>query len=404
EALKALRASVDVLTLTATPIPRTLGLSLEGLRDFSVIATPPQKRLAIKTFVSRWSSGQVQEAALREFKRGGQVYFLHNEVDTIENMRERLARLLPEARIVIGHGQLPERELERVMREFTQQKHNLLLCSTIIETGIDNPHANTIIINRADKFGLAQLHQLRGRVGRSHHQAYAYLLTDENAKPTAQAQRRLDAICAMEELGSGFFLAMHDLEIRGAGEVLGESQSGEIHEIGFALYTNMLNAAVRALKEGKAIPDLTQPLAVTAEINLRFPALLPDAYCPDVHERLTLYKRLANCDAGEDLRALQEELIDRFGELPPQTQALVETHRLRLLGHPLGIAKLDASQNAIQLQFVPQPPIDPARIIKLIQSDRAFKLAGPDKLSWQKPTATLRERVAAVKELFNKLA
>ncbi|MDP1956969.1 MAG: transcription-repair coupling factor, partial [Rhodocyclaceae bacterium] len=274
----------------------------------------------------------------------------------------------------------------------------------VIEVGIDIPNASVMMIEGADRFGLAQLHQLRGRVGRSHHQAYAYLLTDENAKPTAQAQRRLDAICAMEELGSGFFLAMHDLEIRGAGEVLGESQSGEIHEIGFALYTNMLNAAVRALKEGKAIPDLTQPLAVTAEINLRFPALLPDAYCPDVHERLTLYKRLANCDAGEDLRALQEELIDRFGELPPQTQALVETHRLRLLGHPLGIAKLDASQNAIQLQFVPQPPIDPARIIKLIQSDRAFKLAGPDKLSWQKPTATLRERVAAVKELFNKLA
>ncbi len=404
EALKALRAAVDVLTLTATPIPRTLGLSLEGLRDFSVIATPPRKRLAIKTFVSRWSTGQVREAALREFKRGGQVYFLHNEVDTIENMRERLAKLLPEARIVIGHGQLPERELERVMREFTQQKHNLLLCSTIIETGIDNPHANTIIINRADKFGLAQLHQLRGRVGRSHHQAYAYLLTDEHAKPTPQAQRRLDAIQAMEELGSGFFLAMHDLEIRGAGEVLGESQSGEIHEIGFALYTNMLNAAVRALKSGREIPDLTQPLAITAEINLRTPALLPDAYCPDVHERLTLYKRLANCDAEADLRAMQEELIDRFGELPPQTQALVETHRLRLLGHPLGIAKLDAGPNIIQLQFVPQPPIDPANIIKLIHSDRAFKLAGPDKLAWQKPTATLTERVAAVKALFNKLA
>ena len=237
EALKALRAEIDVLTLTATPIPRTLGLSLEGLRDFSVIATAPQKRLAIKTFVVRWSDGIVREAVLREFKRGGQVYFLHNEVDTIETMRARLEKLLPEARIVVGHGQLPERELERVMRDFTQQRHNLLLCTTIIETGIDNPHANTIIINRADKFGLAQLHQLRGRVGRSHHQAYAYLLTDANAKPSAQAQRRLEAIQAMEELGSGFFLAMHDLEIRGAGEVLGESQSGEIQEIGFNLYT-----------------------------------------------------------------------------------------------------------------------------------------------------------------------
>jgi transcription-repair coupling factor (superfamily II helicase) len=404
EALKALRAEVDVLTLTATPIPRTLGLSLEGLRDFSVIATPPQKRLAIKTFVHKWSTGLVREACLREFKRGGQVYFLHNEVDTIENMKERLQGLLPEARIVVGHGQLPERELERVMREFTQQKHNLLLCSTIIETGIDNPHANTIVIDRADKFGVAQLHQLRGRVGRSHHQAYAYLLTDEHAKPSAQAQRRLDAIQAMEELGSGFFLAMHDLEIRGAGEVLGENQSGEIHEVGFALYTNMLNAAVRALKDGKQIPDLTQPLAVTAEINLRAPALLPDAYCPDVHERLTLYKRLANCETEDELRAMQEELIDRYGEMPAQAQALIETHRLRLLGKPLGLAKLDAGPNAIQIQFVPKPPIDPLVIIKLIQNDRAFKLAGQDKLTWQKATGSFKERVGAVKELFRLLA
>ena len=403
EALKALRAEVDVLTLTATPIPRTLGLSLDGLRDFSVIATAPQKRLAIKTFVSKWSNGQVREACLREFKRGGQVYFLHNEVDTIENMQERLHKLLPEARIVIGHGQLPERELERVMREFTQQKHNLLLCSTIIETGIDNPHANTIVINRADKFGLAQLHQLRGRVGRSHHQAYAYLLTHEDAKPTPQAQRRLDAIQAMEELGSGFFLAMHDLEIRGAGEVLGESQSGEIHEIGFALYTNMLNAAVKALKEGKTIPDLTQPLDITSEINLRTPALLPSDYCPDVHERLTLYKRLANCNIEDELRELQEELIDRFGELPLQTIALIETHKLRIISHPLGVAKLDAGPQAIQLQFVPNPPIDAGRIIALIQSDRAFKLAGQDKLIWKKEMPTLKDRVAAIRDLLNKL-
>ncbi|MDK9715780.1 MAG: transcription-repair coupling factor [Sulfuritalea sp.] len=403
EALKALRAQVDVLTLTATPIPRTLGLSLEGLRDFSVIATPPQKRLAIKTFVTKWSNGQVREACLREFKRGGQVYFLHNEVDTIENMRERLETLLPEARIVIGHGQLPERELERVMREFTQQKHNLLLCSTIIETGIDNPHANTIVINRADKFGLAQLHQLRGRVGRSHHQAYAYLLTHEDAKPTAQAKRRLEAIQAMEELGSGFFLAMHDLEIRGAGEVLGESQSGEIHEIGFAMYTNMLNAAVRALKVGEKVPDLTQPLSITSEINLRVPALLTNDYCPDVHERLTLYKRLANCDSDDELRDMQEELIDRYGEMPAQTLALMETHRLRLAGRALGLAKLDAGPAAIQLQFIPNPPIDPANIIRLLQSDRSFKLAGQDKLLWQKPSANLKERVDAVRGLFMKL-
>ncbi len=397
EALKALRSEVDVLTLTATPIPRTLGLSLEGLRDFSVIATAPQKRLAIKTFVSKWSDGLIREACLREFKRGGQVYFLHNEVDTIENMRARIQKLLPEARIVVGHGQLPERELERVMREFTQQKHNLLLCSTIIETGIDNPHANTIVINRADKFGLAQLHQLRGRVGRSHHQAYAYLLTHEEAKPTAQAQRRLEAIQSMEELGSGFFLAMHDLEIRGAGEVLGENQSGEIHD------TNMLNAAVKALKEGKTMPDLTAPLSVTAEINLRAPALLPNDYCPDVHERLTLYKRLANCDSEEELRGMQEELVDRFGELPAQTLALLETHRLRLAGKAIGIAKLDAGPSSIQLQLIPNPPIDPADIILLVQSDRAFKLAGPDKLVWNKPTVHLKDRVAAVRDLFRRL-
>ncbi|HLA35471.1 MAG TPA: transcription-repair coupling factor [Rhodocyclaceae bacterium] len=403
EALKALRASVDVLTLTATPIPRTLGLSLEGLRDFSVIATPPQKRLAIKTFVAKWSNGQVREACLREFKRGGQVYFLHNEVDTIENMRERLQELLPEARIVIGHGQLPERELERVMREFTQQKHNLLLCSTIIETGIDNPHANTIVINRADRFGLAQLHQLRGRVGRSHHQAYAYLLTHEDSKPTPQAARRLDAIQAMEELGSGFFLAMHDLEIRGAGEVLGENQSGEIHEVGFAMYTNMLNAAVRALKNGQPLPDLTQPLAVTSEINLHTPALLTDKYCPDVHERLTLYKRLANCEDEESLRGMQEELIDRYGVMPEQTVALIETHRLRLAARPIGLIKLDAGPKAIQLQFMPNPPIDPARIIKLLQTDRNFKLGGQDKLTWNKASNSLKERVGIVRELLGKL-
>ncbi|HEX5394625.1 MAG TPA: transcription-repair coupling factor [Rhodocyclaceae bacterium] len=407
EALKALRAEVDILTLTATPIPRTLGMSLEGLREISVIATPPQKRLAIKTFVSKWSKGLVREACLREFKRGGQVYFLHNEVETIENMKQRLEELLPEARIVVGHGQLPERELERVMREFTQQKHNLLLCSTIIETGIDNPHANTIILNRADKFGLAQLHQLRGRVGRSHHQAYAYLLTDEHAKPTPQAQRRLEAITAMEELGSGFFLAMHDLEIRGAGEVLGENQSGEIHEIGFAMYTNMLNAAVKALKDGKAIPDLTQPLAITSEINLRVPALLPNDYCPDVHERLTIYKRFANCDNEDELRDMQEELIDRFGELPQQGVSLVETHRLRLICRDVGVSKLDAGEKSIQLQFIPlvgdAPPIDPVNIILLIQSDRSFKLAGQDKLTWLKETANLKDRVAAVRELFRKL-
>ncbi|MCQ9376696.1 transcription-repair coupling factor [Methyloversatilis sp. XJ19-49] len=402
EALKSLRAEVDVLTLTATPIPRTLAMSLEGIRDFSVIATAPQKRLAIKTFVSPWSRGLIREAVLREFKRGGQVYFLHNEVDTIEEMGTRLADLLPEARIVIGHGQLPERELERVMREFTQRRHNLLLCTTIIETGIDNPNANTIIINRADRFGLAQLHQLRGRVGRSHHQAYAYLLTDAHAKPTEQGRRRLEAITMMEELGSGFYLAMHDLEIRGAGEVLGESQSGEMQEIGFNLYTDMLKSAVKSLQKGEDA-DLTQPLDIVSEINLHTPALLPTAYCPDVHERLTLYKRLANCETVDEVSALREELVDRFGQMPDQTRALLETHRLRIAAKPLGITKIDAHDTQILVTFVPNPPIEPIRIIQLVQKDRNFKLAGQDRLSWKRSSIDLDARVAGVRELMKKL-
>ncbi|MBI4756698.1 MAG: transcription-repair coupling factor [Betaproteobacteria bacterium] len=402
EALKTLRAEVDVLTLTATPIPRTLGLALEGLRDFSVIATAPQRRLAIKTFVTRQAESVVREAVLREFKRGGQVYYLHNEVETIDNMREKLARLLPEARIVVGHGQMPERELERVMREFTQQRANLLLCTTIIETGIDNPHANTIIISRADKFGLAQLHQLRGRVGRSHHQAYAYLLTHDEAQPTASAKKRLEAIQMMEELGSGFYLAMHDLEIRGAGEVLGESQSGEIQEVGFSLYTEMLKSAVDALRDGKE-PDLSQPLGVTSEINLHLPALLPSDYCADVHERLTLYKRLANCETEDALRLMQEELVDRFGPLPDQAQVLLETHRLRLAARTLGIVKIDATDAAIQLHFLPDPPVDPLRIIELVQQDRDLRLAGADRLMLKRSSDDLRARVGAVRELLARL-
>ncbi len=410
ETLKSLRAEVDVLTLTATPIPRTLAMSLEGLRDFSVIATAPQKRLAIKTFVTRLSDGIIREAVLREMKRGGQVYFLHNEVDTIENMREKLTKLLPEARIVVGHGQLNERELERVMRDFTQQRANLLLCTTIIETGIDNPHANTILINRAEKFGLAQLHQLRGRVGRSHHQAYAYLLTHdgtgENSGLTKQAKQRLEAIQHMEELGSGFYLAMHDLEIRGAGEVLGDSQSGEMQEVGFNLFTEMLNRAVAALKQGKE-PDLTQPLGIATEINLHTPALLPNDYAPDVHERLSLYKRLANCDKGEDIDDLQEELIDRFGDLPPQAQSLLATHRVRLLVKPYCVGKLDATSEQIVVQFsadfAKEAPIEPIRIINLIQKNRSYKLAGQDKLLFSRHSPTLNDKVAAIKELFKQL-
>jgi len=403
EALKALRAEVDVLTLTATPIPRTLGMSLEGLRDFSVIATAPQKRLAIKTFVSKMSDGIVREALLREFKRGGQVYFLHNEVDTIENMHDKLTKLLPEARIVVGHGQMNERELERVMRDFTQQRANLLLCTTIIETGIDNPHANTILINRAEKFGLAQLHQLRGRVGRSHHQAYAYLLTHDEGALTKQARQRLEAIQMMDELGAGFYLAMHDLEIRGAGEVLGDNQSGEMQEVGFNLFTEMLNRAVAALKQGKE-PDLTQPLGIATEINLHTPALLPNDYAPDVHERLTLYKRLANCDGAEEIDDLQEELIDRFGELPAQAQSLLATHRVRLLAKPLGIVKLDAAAQQIVVQFEANPPIEPIRIINLIQKNRSYKLAGQDKLVFLRPSATLGDKVGAIKEMIRQLS
>ncbi len=402
EALKALRAEVDVLTLTATPIPRTLAMSLEGLRDFSVIATAPQKRLAIKTFVSRESDGVIREAVLRELKRGGQIYFLHNEVQTIENMHAKLAKLLPEARIVVAHGQMRERELERAMREFHQQRYNLLLCTTIIETGIDIPTANTMLINRADKFGLAQLHQLRGRVGRSHHQAYAYLLTHGEETLSTQAKKRLEAIQMMDELGAGFFLAMHDLEIRGAGEVLGESQSGEMQEIGFNLYADMLNHAVRSLKAGKE-PDLSAPLAITTEINLHLPALLPNDYCSDVHERLTLYKRLANCEMPDELDRMQEELIDRFGLAPEPAQALVESHRLRLAARELGVARIDANGDTIQLQFIDKPPLDGARFMQLLQRQRHWKLSGPSKLRVQTPSEGLAPRVQTVKELLKTL-
>ena len=403
EQLKALRAEVDVLTLTATPIPRTLALSMEGLRDFSVIATAPQRRLAIKTFVSRFSKAQIREAALRELHRGGQIYFLHNEIDTIRHIEEMLTELLPEARIRVAHGQMRERELELAMRDFYQQRFNILLCTTIIETGIDVPSANTIIINRADRFGLAQLHQLRGRVGRSHHQAYAYLLLPDEGNITPQAKKRLEAIQLMEELGSGFFLAMHDLEIRGAGEVLGESQSGEMQEVGFNMYAAMLDTAVRALKQGKE-PDLAAPLGVTTEINLHVPALLPSDYCSDVHERLVLYKRLANCDNDEELERLREELIDRFGELPDATRALIDSHRLRLAGKPLGIARIDASETAIQLQFIPKPPLDPMKIIKLIQTKRNYKLAGPDRLRIEVNTDGVAARVTLIKDVFKMLS
>ena len=404
ERLKALRAEVDVLTLTATPIPRTLAMSLEGIRDFSVIATAPQKRLAIKTFVQPYSKGLVREAALRELKRGGQIYFLHNEVETIENMRESLEKLLPEARIQVAHGQMPERDLEHVMRDFYHQRFNLLLCTTIIETGINVPSANTIIMNRADKFGLAQLHQLRGRVGRSHHQAYAYLLTPpDGVKVTPAAVKRLEAIQNMEELGSGFYLAMHDLEIRGAGEVLGENQSGEMQEVGFNLFNDMLTSAVKSLKEGRE-PDMDAPLSATTEINLHLPALLPEDYCADIHERLVLYKRLANCESTDELDALHEELIDRFGLLPDPAKVLMAVHRLRLETKPFGIERLESGPEITSIQFVPNPPVDPMKLIKLIQTRRDFKLAGQDKLRIEKSTPTLEKRLGLIQDFLKQIA
>ncbi len=406
EALKSLRAEVDVLTLTATPIPRTLGMALEGLRDFSVIATAPQKRLAIKTFVRRESDDVIREAVLREIKRGGQVYFLHNEVDTIENRKQALEKLLPEARIAVAHGQMHERDLERVMRDFVTQRANVLLCTTIIETGIDVPTANTIIMHRADKFGLAQLHQLRGRVGRSHHQAYAYLTVPDPEALTKQAKLRLDAIQAMEELGSGFYLAMHDLEIRGAGEVLGDKQSGDISEIGFQLYTEMLNKAVKSLKSGKE-PDLMAPMEVISDISLGVPALLTNDYCPDVHERLSLYKRLSSVETHEKLLEIREELIDRFGELPEQAQSLFETHRLRLNMSSLGIKKIDANPVQITIQFIPNPPIDPIKIIQLVQTNKRIQLNGQDKLKIlpadKEAFMSLAQRLEAIRLLLKHL-
>ncbi|HFC2372912.1 TPA: transcription-repair coupling factor [Neisseria gonorrhoeae] len=400
EQLKRLRANVDILTMTATPIPRTLSMALEGLRDFSLITTAPSRRLAVKTFVKPFSEGSVREAVLRELKRGGQVFFLHNEVDTIENMRERLETLLPEARIGVAHGQLRERELEQVMRDFLQQRFNVLLCSTIIETGIDIPNANTIIINRADKFGLAQLHQLRGRVGRSHHQAYAYLLTPEYI--TKDAEKRLDAIAAADELGAGFTLAMQDLEIRGAGEILGEGQSGEMMQVGFTLYTEMLKQAVRDLKKGRR-PDLDAPLGITTEIKLHSPALLPEDYCPDIHERLVLYKRLAVCETVQKINAIHEELVDRFGLTEQPVKTLIESHHLRLAAKELGIDAIDATSEAVTVTFGKHHCIDPTGIILLIQTDKKYRLAGADKLRFAAEMENIEVRINTVKTVLKTL-
>ncbi len=402
EQMKSLRAEVDVLTLTATPIPRTLGMALEGLRDLSVIATAPQRRLAIKTFVRSESNGVIREAVLRELKRGGQVYFLHNEVETIENRRQKLEELLPEARIAIAHGQMPERQLEAVMRDFVAQRYNLLLCSTIIETGIDVPTANTIVMSRADKFGLAQLHQLRGRVGRSHHQAYAYLMVPDIEGLTKHAQQRLDAIQQMEELGSGFYLAMHDLEIRGAGEVLGENQSGNMLEIGFQLYNEMLGEAVRSLKAGKE-PDLLAPLSVTTDINLHAPALLPNDYCGDVHLRLSFYKKLATAKTPDKIDDLLEEIVDRFGKLPPQAQTLIDVHRLRVIAKPYGVVKVDAAPGVTTITFRPNPPVETLKIIQLIQKNKHIRLAGNEKLRIEREVPDPKDRAQQVRDVLKSL-
>jgi transcription-repair coupling factor (superfamily II helicase) len=380
ERLKALRAEVDVLTLTATPIPRTLNMALGGLRDLSLITTPPTSRLSIKTFVSEWNATVVREACLRELRRGGQVYFVHNAVETIDGMAQKLAELVPEARIAIGHGQMRERDLEQVMLDFYHKRANLLLCTTIIESGIDVPTANTIVIDRADRFGLAQLHQLRGRVGRSHHQAYAYLITPPQNAMTSDAKKRLEAIESLEDLGAGFVLATHDLEIRGAGELLGEGQSGQIQEIGFALYMELLERAVKALREGKK-PELERPLHHGPEIDPHVPSLLPEAYLPDVHARLVLYKRISAVETEGELDDLQAETVDRFGLLPEPAKNLFRIARLRIAAARLEVERLDVSPAGGSVTFGATTPIDPGALILMVQrSGRTMRFDGPSKL------------------------
>ncbi|MDR7099379.1 transcription-repair coupling factor (superfamily II helicase) [Lysobacter niabensis] len=403
EALKALRANVHLVTLTATPIPRTLNMAMAGLRDLSIIATPPAHRLAVQTFVVPWDDAQLREAFQRELSRGGQVYFLHNDVESIGRMQKQLEELVPEARIGVAHGQMPERELERVMLDFHKQRFNVLLASTIIESGIDIPNANTIIMNRADKFGLAQLHQLRGRVGRSHHRAYAYLVVPDQRSITADAKKRLEAIAAMDELGAGFTLATHDLEIRGAGELLGEDQSGQMAEVGFSLYTELLERAVRSIKQGK-LPDLDAHDARGAEVELHVPALIPDDYLPDVHTRLTLYKRISGARDVEELRELQVEMIDRFGLLPDPAKHLFTVAELKLQSTALGIRKLDLGDKGGRLQFVERPTVDPMAVIRLIQGQpKHYQMEGPDKLRVKLELPDAASRVAAARGLLTML-
>ncbi len=404
EKIKALRADVDILTLTATPIPRTLNMALSGMRDLSVIATPPAKRLAIKTFVRQYDKAMVREAILRELKRGGQVYYLHNNVETIEQTAAQLSELIPEARIAIAHGQMRERELERVMSDFYHQRQNVLVCTTIIETGIDVPSANTIIMDRADNLGLAQLHQLRGRVGRSHHQAYAYLLTPHPKQMTKDAIKRLEAIESLEDLGAGFVLATHDLEIRGAGELLGDEQSGQIESIGFTLYMEMLEQAVDALKEGKE-PSLDQLLAGHTDIELRVPALLPDDYIPDVNMRLSMYKRIASCSTQEEIDELKIELIDRFGLLPQPAQNLIQISRFRLLAKPLGLKRIEIGDRGGFIDFTQETRINPMFIVNLIQTQpRLYRMDGPTRLRFNLPSDDVKTRFSLVEQILTSFA
>jgi transcription-repair coupling factor (superfamily II helicase) len=400
EQLKKLRAEVDLLTLTATPIPRTLNMAMSGLRDLSIIATPPAHRTAVRTLISTYQPALIREAIQRELARGGQVYFLHNEVESIERTARELGELVPEARIRVAHGQMPERELEQVMADFHRQRFNVLVSTTIIESGIDIPTANTIVVNRADRFGLAQLHQLRGRVGRSHHRAYAYLIIPDRKAMTADAEKRLEALASLEELGAGFTLATHDLEIRGAGEMLGDEQSGQIQEIGFGLYTELLDRAVRALKSGK-VPDFDLTSEHETEVELHLPALIPNNYLPDVHARLTLYKRIASARNDEGLRELQVEMIDRFGLLPDQTKCLFAVAQLKLMATPLGIRKVDFGASGGRITFRDKPDIDPVALIRLIQTQpRIFKMDGQDKLRVIMELPGSAERIRTAQEVL----
>lgn len=404
EQLKALRSEVDILTLTATPIPRTLNMAVAGMRDLSIIATPPARRLSVRTFVMEQQNSVIKEALLRELLRGGQVYYLHNDVKTIEKCAADLAELVPEARIGVGHGQMRERELEQVMGDFYHKRFNVLIASTIIETGIDVPSANTIIIERADKFGLAQLHQLRGRVGRSHHQAYAYLLTPPRKAMTPDAEKRLEAIANAQDLGAGFVLATHDLEIRGAGELLGDGQSGQIQAVGFTLYMEMLERAVKSIQKGEQ-PNLDQPLGGGPEINLRVPALIPEDYLPDVHARLILYKRIANAADENGLRELQVEMIDRFGLLPEPAKHLVRLTLLKLQAASLGITKIDAGPQGGRIEFAADTSVDPMVLIKLIQSQpNRYKFEGATQFKFQVPMERAEERFNTLEALLERLA